>query len=102
MNGHNGRIYVVVGRETIGTLTDSIGFTAAQILKRVSHAVVQAIGGDVRFTLEATAPVAATTGHRLPEDSMIKVWGQQALLNFRAIDDGGTAKLEVTYMGSGA
>jgi hypothetical protein len=90
------------GRETITSLVAATGLTAAKITNSTIYALVQAIGGDVRFTLDgSTAPVAATTGHRLVQDSSIELWGHDEMKNFSAIDDGGTAQLEVTYNGAG-
>ena len=95
--------YGVIGRETIGTLTASIGFTAANIpptQSRTRYAVIQAIDAAVRFCIDGTAPEADTTGMRLTKDSKVEVWGGEAMENFRCIEDGTTAKLEVVYMGT--
>lgn len=96
-------IYIVSDRETVSSVSSSTGFTSAKITSVtgyvIHYAVVQAIDGDVRFTIDGTAPVADTTGVRLAQDDSVEVWGTGALVNFRAIDDGGTAKLEVVYMG---
>ncbi len=97
-------IYQVKGRETIASLTASVGFTAAQIpptKTTVVYALAQATGGDVRYTLDGTTPTS-TVGIRLLEDCSVAVWGSDNLGAFRCIDDGGTAKLEVIYFGQGA
>lgn len=97
-------IYGVSDRETISTLTSSIGFTAAKLAPTIGtiyYAVIQAIDGVVRFAIDGTAPIANTTGLRLLQDASVEVWGSEALKNFRCINDGGTAKLEVIYMGVG-
>ena len=93
-------IYKVIDRETISSLVAAVGFTASKLppTKNVTYAIVQAIGGDVRFNIDGTTPTASL-GLRLTEDSTIEVWGGTALANFLAINDGGTAKLEVVYMG---
>ncbi len=94
-------IYQVIDRETISSISSSTGFTAAKIPpanKRVVYAVVQAVGGDCRFCIDGTTPTASK-GLRLQEDGSCEVWGESALTNFRAIDDTGTATLEVVYMG---
>jgi hypothetical protein len=97
--------FAVVAIETIASLVAAIGLTAANIPptnNQTLMAVVQAVGGDVRFTMDgSTAPVAATTGHRLLQDGVIELWGE-SMNKFRAIDDGGTAKLEVSYYGRGS
>jgi hypothetical protein len=94
-------IYKVIGRETIASLAASVGFTSTYIPptdKRTTYAVIQVVGGDCRFTIEGTTPTA-DKGIRLPEDSSAEIWGSDALTAFRCIDDTGTAKLEVIYMG---
>ena len=96
-------IYKVKARETIASLVAAVGLTATYLpptSRDTLFAIVQAIGGDVRFTVEGTTPVAATTGHRLVEDGTVELWGAE-MTDFLAIDDGGTAELEVTYYGSG-
>lgn len=97
-----------MGRETISsaTLAAATGLTDTQIpptKPNVYWAVVQAIGGNVRFTLDGvTAPVAATTGHILVQNGTVELWGDSELQGFSAITDGGAASLEVTYYGVGA
>lgn len=97
--------YSVKGRETISSLAAAIGFTAAQIpptsgKENIQYAIIQAIDGDVRFTIDGSTP-STSLGMKLLQDDSVEVWGYSALTKFRAIDDGGTAKLEVIYMGSG-
>jgi hypothetical protein len=94
-------IYKVINRETIASIAASVGFTSTYYPpteRRTIYAIVQAVGGDCRFCIDGTAPTA-TKGLRLQEDGSVEVWGQSALTNFRAIDDTGTATLEVIYMG---
>ncbi len=94
-------LYRVLDRETITSLTVAIGLTATKITTKVKYAIVQAIGGDVRFTVDgSTPPVAATTGLRIVQDGHVELWGEE-MAKFSAIDDGGTAKLEVSYHGEG-
>ncbi len=96
-------IYIVKGRETIASLASAVGFTAAQIpptKTSVIYAVIQAVGGDCRFTIDGTTPTASL-GVRLTEDGSCEIWGGAALSNFLAINDTGTATLEVVYMGQG-
>ena len=97
-------IYIVSDRETISDVSTAggVGFTAAKLAPTgytIYYAIIQAIDGDVRFTVDGTAPVADTTGHRLAQDDSVEVWGGGAMGDFLCIDDGGTAKLEVVYMG---
>ena len=94
-------LYKVSDRETISDVSTSggVGFTTAKLVDYLVYAFIQAIDGDIRFTIDGTAPVADTTGMRLKEDASIEVWGNQAMTDFLCIDDGGTAKLEVIYMG---
>ena len=94
---------VVKDRETIASLASSVGFTAAKIPptdEDVLYAIIQAVSGDVRFTVDGTTPTSSL-GLRLTADSKVEVHGSQLLTNFRCINDGGTATLEVVYMGRG-
>jgi len=95
--------FVVIDRETISSVSDSTGFTATYIPPlnvETAYAIVQAVGGSVRFCIDGTTPTSSK-GMRLTQDSKIEVWGYAAMVDFRAIDDGGTATLEVIYMGRG-
>lgn len=97
-------IYVVIGRETIDDLAESVGFDSDFLPPtepNTIYAVIQAIDDPIRFCIDGTPPVADTTGMRLTKDNTTEVWGAAALAAFRCIDDGGTAKLEVIYMGQG-
>lgn len=94
-------ILSAIGRETIPSLTASVGFTAATIAaiaERLHYALIQAVDGDVRFALDGATPTSSL-GLRLTQDSNVEVWGDSDINNFRCIDDSGTAKLEVVYMG---
>jgi len=96
-------LYSVKGRETIASLVASVGFTAAQIptaKPNVIYAIAQPVSGDIRICMDGTTP-EATKGMKMVENTIFEVWGSVALRNFRCIDDGGTAKLEVIYMGQG-
>lgn len=94
-------IAIVKGRETISSVSSSTGFTAAEISptkSRVDYVIIQAIDGDIRFTVDGTTPTS-TLGLRLLEDAKVEVHGAQGITNFRCIDDDGTAKLECIFMG---
>ena len=96
-------IYSVKGRETITSLTDSVGFTPAQIpptKPNVIYAIVQPVGGAIRICMDGTTP-EATKGIKMVANTIFEVWGSAALIAFRCINDGGTATLEVIYMGQG-
>ena len=91
-------IYRVSDRETISSVSSSIGFTSTKLVAYLVYAIIQAVDGDVRFTIDGTTPTSSL-GLRLTEDSSVEVWGGQAMTDFRCIDDAGTASLEVVYMG---
>jgi len=94
-------IYSVSDRETISSVSTAVGFTVAKLTPAgyiLHYAVIQAIDGDVRFTIDGTTPTDSL-GLRLREDASVEVWGGKAMADFLCIDDGGTAKLEVVYMG---
>lgn len=96
-------IYTVIERETISSVSSSVGFTSTYIPPAeldTIYAIIQAVGGDIRFCIDGSTP-STSLGLRLPEDSTVEVWGSGALTDFRCIDDGGTATLEVIYMGRG-
>lgn len=98
-------IYKVMSRETVADVSASIGFTAANIPpaeRRTIYALVQPVGGAVRYCIDGTTPTA-TKGVRLTEDSTMEVWGAEALRAFRCITDGGQGgeTAEVIYMGRG-
>ena len=96
-------IYVVIDRETITGLSSAKGFTATHIPPTevdTIYAIVQALDDPVRFCVDGTTP-EATLGIKIVKETIIEIWGGSALRNFLAIDDGGTAKLEVIYMGRG-
>lgn len=96
-------IFVVKGRETIPTLVASKGFSAAQIppaKPNVLYAVAQPTGGAIRFCMDGIKPTSSR-GVRILKDTIFEIWGTGALKDFLCINDGGTAKLEVIYMGSG-
>ena len=96
-------IYVVKDRQTVTPLTGSIGFTSTYIPPTsidVIYAVVQAVDGPIRVCIDGTPPTSSK-GMRFLKDTIFEVWGGGALAAFRAINDGGSANLEVIYMGRG-
>ena len=90
-------IYRVHDRETIASVSSSTGFTSTYLVSYVLYATIQAVGGDIRYTYDGTAPTTSL-GKRLPEDSSVEIWGMEAMTKFRCIDDGGIATPEVVYM----
>lgn len=90
-------IYNVSDRETISSVSSSVGFTASKLVANLIYAVIQAIDADIRFTIDGSTP-SSSLGTRLPEDSSVEIWGTTAMSKFLCIDDGGTGKLEVVYM----
>jgi len=96
-------IYNVVGRETIDGVSESVGFTAANIpptKPNVIYALIQPTTAGVRVCIDGTTPTS-TKGIKLLVNLFYEVWGSESLTNFRCIDDDGTADLEVIYFGSG-
>ena len=94
-------IYRAVVRETIASVSSSTGLTAANIPptnKLTVYATIQPLGGDIAFCVDGSTP-STSLGQRVVEDDVIEVWGQPDLSNFRCIDDGGTATVEVVYYG---
>ena len=90
-------IYNVSDRETISSVSSSVGFTSGKLIAYLVYAVIQAIDGNIRFTIDGSTP-STSLGLRLLQDASVEVWGTTAMSKFRCIDDGGTAKLEVVYM----
>ena len=89
-------IYNVKDRETISSVSSSVGFTSGKLTSSLIYAFIQAIDGDIRFTEDGTTPTSSL-GVRLTQDSSVEIWGTTAMADFRCIDDGGTAKLEVIF-----
>lgn len=92
----------VIARERL-TPTVSTGFTAANIptTKPGTRFVrIQAIGGQIHYQEDGNAATTAA-GNILPEESVVEIWGDDAMQNFRCIDAGGSEELECEYMGTG-
>ena len=90
-------IYNVKDRETISSVSGSTGFTSGKLTANLIYAFIQAIDGDIRFTIDGSTP-STSLGIRLTQDTSTEIWGTEAMSDFLCIDDGGTAKLEVIYM----
>ncbi len=96
-------IYHQIDRETIASVSTAIGITAALLPnadRRVTYAIVQAVGGNIRFTVDGTAPTTSL-GLRLLQDAVMEVWGAEDIEGLLMIDDGGTATVEIVTMGGG-
>lgn len=98
-------IYQVIGRETIDDVSVAVGFDSTKIPdaeRRTIYALVQAVGGTVRYCIDGTTPTDIL-GVRLTEDSTMEVWGADALKKFLCIANigNGSETLEVIYMGRG-
>lgn len=62
-----------------------------------AHITVEATNA-LRYTLDGTTPVAATTGHFLAGGASLTIYGGGNIRNFKAVRDGGTnAIIQVTY-----
>ncbi|KKM03636.1 hypothetical protein LCGC14_1772450 [marine sediment metagenome] len=90
-------IFKVKDRETIASVSSSTGFTAGKLTDFLQYALIQAVSGDIRFTIDGTTPTSSK-GVRLPQDVSLEIWGTEAMSDFLCIDDGGTATVEVIYM----
>lgn len=96
-------IYRALDRETIASVATATGLTSSKIpptATRVVYATIQPLGGDIAFCVDGSTPTTAL-GQRIVEDDVIEVWGQNDLANFKCINDGGTATVEVVYYGAG-
>lgn len=52
----------------------------------------------LRYTLDGTAPVAATTGHLLPGSGTLRLVGKDMMASLKMIREGGSdAVIHVTY-----
>lgn len=73
------------------------GVGATQRFHAVS-AFISVESQPIRWTVDGTAPVATTTGHKATDTDTITLNGIDAITKFRAIRDGGTnATIHVTY-----
>lgn len=94
--------------DTITVSTSAVGFTASKVLltgtreekdKGDTRYILVTVEGTIRWTMHGSNPVAGTTGHLASNASVITFGNRQAMLNFRAIsEDGSAATLQVTYL----
>lgn len=65
---------------------------------RCRGALITVHAQPLRYTLDGTSPVAATTGHVAASGAEIFIKGYHNVKNFKAIRDGGTdSQIGVTY-----
>lgn len=96
-------IYRVSDRETIASVSSSVGITSSLLSPdpgEIVYALIQAISDPIRMTIDGTTPTSSK-GIKLLENSTVEIWGTEALSDFRCIDDGGTATVEVILYGTG-
>ena len=101
--------YIHKARERL-TPTSSTGFSAANIPnvdpnaasqnRAVRFVRIQAIAGTIWFR-EDGDPATTATGNKLTNGGSLEIWGNEAMRNFRCIDNGDSAELECEYMGVG-
>lgn len=74
--------------------------TVAELVKGKARLVIATVeGAPLRWTIDGTAPVNDTTGHKAEEGTMITLANYQAMVAFRAIRSGGAnATLQITYL----
>ena len=93
--------YSASDRETLSSLTTAVGFDTTKIPPAqtyVEYAIIQAIDAAIRFSVGKGVTPTSSLGLRLTTNSKVEIWGGKDMGNFKCIDDGGTAKLEVVYM----
>ena len=90
-------LYKVKDRETISSVSASVGFTSSKLTANLVYALIQAISGNIRLAIDGSTP-STSLGVRLLQDASMEIWGTEAMSKFRCIDDGGTATVEVIYM----
>lgn len=96
-------IYKVSDRETIASVSSYIGITSSLLSPstgKIVYALIQALGGNIRMTIDGTIPTSSK-GIKLVQNATTEVWGTEALEDFRCIDDGGSATVEVVLYGIG-
>jgi hypothetical protein len=79
--------------EKVTGLSSAKGLTVPNIAKR---ALVTVTGEAIRWTDDGTTPTA-TVGHRVAVGGQIELNGIDQMKGFRAIQEGASAILDVTY-----
>lgn len=94
-------LYITKSFEQITDISSSTGLTAAKYgAAGVVYALVQVTGNTCRYRTDGTDPTTSV-GHYLAQYGTVEVWTKQDMAAFRAIQGAATAKLEVTYFGTG-
>lgn len=87
--------WVPIGRQRLTVSTAVVTLTPTSGAN-VAYITVEA--QPLRYTLDGTNPVAATTGHLTLAAAVIRLYSSGQLSGFKAIRDGVTdAVLEITY-----
>lgn len=82
----------------VKTLTGSVYEPTSPDVPRCRGALITVHAQPLRYTLDGTNPVAATTGHYAAVGTELFIKGYGNVKNFKAIRDGGTdAAIGVTY-----
>ena len=95
---------IAVAFTDMGPTLKVTGFTTEKIPptnKSTLFAVIVAVTSGIRLTIGSGETPTSTLGLPLSAGSKVEVHGSGALNDFRCIDDGGTATVEVVYMGRG-
>ncbi len=95
-------IFTEIARERLSPTTTT-GFTSTNIFPdkpQTLYVRIQSIGGDIFFRTDGEDATTAT-GNKLPENSVVEIWGATAITGFRCIDTGDAAQVECKYMGEG-
>lgn len=90
------------------TVNTSIGFTSTLVrpvstvaekdLGAARLIVAQVEGAEIRYRYDGGTPVATSSGHLAAVGTILTFINLQAMLNFRAVKEGGSnATLRVTY-----
>lgn len=96
-------IYKEMGAEVISNVSASVGFSADQIteekLKRLLYVLIQPHGQAIHYR---TSGEDATTGTgiHLAALGIVEIWGRNAIVNFKCIQDTSTAYLSCKYYGT--
>ena len=94
--------HIHLGQERL-TPNTSTGFTATNIpptKEQTRFVKIQAINGAIWIREDGSAATIAS-GFKLPKNSSVEIWGDQAIQDFRCIRMGGNAELQCEYYGTG-
>lgn len=84
--------------KTLTTATHTPSASSEAAIKRPRAVLITVSAQPLRWTVDGTNPVAATTGHYAAAGTEIFLSGYGNILGFKAIRDGGTdSSIQVTY-----